>query len=265
MNRIIYYYQTLVGLKKIINNPNKIYPTHIILSAFHFGVDINNTPYMHLNNNKINNHMYDELWTELKKLSNMDVKIMIMLGGAGGAYNVLFSDFKCYYSKLLTFLQNNKFIVGIDLDVEENTDINNIKMLINKIDNDLGKDFIITMAPIGNALIEDYSGLGGFSYKKLSNTKEGNRLNWFNGQFYYNYDVETYNNVINNGYCQNKIVIGMIYYQFSDNFEKALDEIKKIKQKYNNFGGVFVWEYMQAPSLNGKPEDWCVDIYNCIK
>jgi len=39
----------------------------------------------------------------------------------------------------------------------------------------------------------------------------------------------------------------------------------KIKTKYNEFSGVFVWEYFKAPSLTGNPEDWCVDIYNNTK
>ena len=59
--------------------------------------------------------------------------------------------------------------------------------------------------------------------------------------------------------------MGMVYYQFNiNNFQNALNEIKKIKNKYNNFAGVFVWEYCQAPSLSGKPENWCVDIYKTI-
>ena len=74
MNKIIYYYQTLVSLKKLINNPKKIYPTHIILSAFHFGTDINNAPYIHLNNYRPTNKMYDELWIELKKSSELGIR-----------------------------------------------------------------------------------------------------------------------------------------------------------------------------------------------
>ena len=52
--------------------------------------------------------------------------IMVMLGGAGGAYQELFRHFDTYYSLLKKFLEKFKFIKGIDLDVEEVTDINNI-------------------------------------------------------------------------------------------------------------------------------------------
>ena len=64
-----------------------------------------------------------------------------------------------------------------------------------------------------------------------------------------------------------KIVMGMVYYQFNrGNFEVALNTIKEVKKKYNNFGGVFVWEYMQAPSIeNRNPEDWCIDVMSVLK
>ena len=37
MNKIIYYYQTFIGLQSILNNPIKT--THIIVSSIHFGKD----------------------------------------------------------------------------------------------------------------------------------------------------------------------------------------------------------------------------------
>ena len=45
-NKIILYYQTLIGLDKIYNDKNN-YVTHIHLSAFHFGTDEHNNPYLH--------------------------------------------------------------------------------------------------------------------------------------------------------------------------------------------------------------------------
>ena len=77
---------------------------------------------------------------------------MFMVGGAGGAYNSLFSNFDVYYKMLKKAIIKYN-IKGIDLDVEENTDINNIKKIINQLDKDFGKDFIITMAPVGSSLM----------------------------------------------------------------------------------------------------------------
>ena len=66
--KVVRYCDETQVVLSIINNPKKIYPTHIILSAFHFGVDINNISYIHLNNYKPSNKMYNDLWIELKKL-----------------------------------------------------------------------------------------------------------------------------------------------------------------------------------------------------
>jgi chitinase len=262
---IIYYYQTLIGLQNILNNPDKIYPTHIILSSFHFGKDENNLPYIHLNDYKPTDKRYDDLWGELRNATNLGIKIMIMLGGAGGAYQEMFSNYKFYYGLIKNFLKNNNFIVGIDLDVEEYVDVSDIRNLIKDIDNDFGKDFIITMAPVDAALTNNFPGLGGFVYSDLIKTNEGKRINWFNGQFYYNYTEDEYSEAMKNGFTPDKVVLGMVYYQFNSiTFNLALKEIKKIKNKYNNFCGVFVWEYIHAPSLDDKPENWCVDIHNYL-
>merc|ERR1711871_325427 len=114
---------------------------------------------------------------------------MLMVGGAGGAYQELFSNYNIFYNLLKNQIKKRPFIKGIDLDVEEETNIDYIKLLINQIDNDFGKDFIITMAPVGVYLENNTKGMGGFSYQELFNTKEGERINWFNGQFYYNFSV----------------------------------------------------------------------------
>jgi hypothetical protein len=262
-NKRIYYYQTLCSLQNVLNNPDKIYPTHIILSAFHFGRDKNNSPYIHLNDFVPNDKMFDTVWLELEKANSLGIKIMIMLGGAGGAFTEMFTNYDYYYKLLKEFILSKKFICGIDLDVEEYINIDDIRKLIKQLDTDFDKDFIITMAPIANALITNYPGLGGFHYKRLIKTPEGERINWFNGQFYNEYSLNIFNQAVLNGFEPNRIVMGMVYYQFNkDTFSNALDTLLNIKNKYNNFGGAFVWEYFKAPSLNNYPEDWAVDIYN---
>ena len=258
MNRIIYYYQTLIGLKDLIKR--KIYPTHIILSSIHFGLDKNNLPYIHINDNRPNNEMFNKVWDELELLNRNGVKIMVMMGGAGGAYNDLFSNYKIYYNKLIEFMKSKTFISGIDLDIEEGVNINDIKNLINDINNDMGEKFIITMAPLGGSLSGDYPGMGGFIYKDLYKSKEGKRINWFNCQVYGDYSLDTIDNIVANGYPADKVVMGMIFNEFP-NFQNCLDVINKIKKKYDNMGGVFVWEYYAAPSLdNTGPGSWCKEI-----
>jgi len=46
-------------------------------------------------------------------------------------------------------------------------------------------------------------------------------------------------------------------------FDSVLTEIKKIKSKYPNFGGVFNWEYFNSPPKGTlDPSEWSKIIYN---
>ena len=47
------------------------------------------------------------------------------------------------------------------------------------------------------------------------------------------------------------------------NYDQALDEIKKIKDKYPDFSGVFDWEYINAPPDKNDPSQWSRLIKNC--
>ena len=58
---------------------------------------------------------------------------MLMMGGAGLAYNVLFSDFDIYYPQLVQLVKDKSWIQGIDLDIEESVKLDDIKMLMNVI------------------------------------------------------------------------------------------------------------------------------------
>ena len=196
------------------------------------------------------------MWNDIKKAQGNGIKIVLMVGGAGGAYNDLFNNFEVYY-KLLCNVIKVYNLDGIDLDVEESVDLNNIKLLINRINQDFGKDFLITMAPIQSSLESDTPGMGGFIYKELFNSKEGNFIDYFNGQFYNDFSFEAYDRVIKNNYPSNKVVIGMISGQ---DFGNCCLNIKKIVDKYNNFGGVFIWEYFNAPPDVNNPSVWAEKI-----
>jgi chitinase len=261
--KIIYYYQTLIGLDSILDE-QIITCSHIILSAFHFGINLDGTPYIHLNDHIPTDPLFQKCWDDLKILSNRGVTVMIMLGGAGGAYETLFSNYTVYYNLLKDIIQKYDFIKGIDLDIEEYVDIDNIRMLIHDITLDFGTKFIITMAPLGTSLQYDESGMGGFIYKQLFNTYEGQFINWFNCQCYNSYTVEDVDKMVDNGYPNNKIVMGMISSQFPTNrsFYKKLDVIEQIKDKYPNIGGVDIWEYSDSPpGHNINPVLWSKFMY----
>ena len=252
--RIIYYYQTFNGLKSILTQDTKV--THIHLSSIHFGNDEHNNPYIHLNDHNPNDKIFDSVWEDIKKAKQLGIKIILMIGGAGGAFQTLFSNIHTYYSLLKEFLlEKSDLIDGVDLDIEEIVNINDVELLILQIKRDFGDSFIITMAPVQYSIENDVPGMGGFIYKDLYN-KCGHLIDYFNVQCYYDYSVNAYKQMIKNGYPEDKIVMGSIS---SQNFNSNLNVLKEIVKNYNNFGGVFNWEYVDAP------KNWSTIVYNCLK
>ena len=251
MSRIIYYYQTFCGLDKILVKNTPV--THIHLSSIHFGLDDNMQQYIHLNDDSPYDSKFDCVWSEIEKADKLGIKIILMIGGAGGGYASLFENYPLYYNLLYSLIKNKSCIKGVDLDIEETTNINNIKKLINDLVKDFGEDFIISMAPIESSLQQDNSGMGGFCYKTLFNSDEGKYINYFNTQFYDNYSLEAYNEVIHNGYNPKMVVMGTMD-------PNVFDTVTEVYDKYGDkFGGVYLWEYMFA-----KPDgyNWANKIYN---
>ena len=78
--KVIYYYQTFVGLEKVLENIEDV--DVIIVSSIHFGQK-DKQPYIHLNDNDPKDPMFENLWMETKKASVQGCKIMLMMGGAG--------------------------------------------------------------------------------------------------------------------------------------------------------------------------------------
>lgn len=262
MNRIIYYYQNFIGLDNIIN---KNIITHIHLSSIHFRTNEKKIESIYLNDNYPSDKMFDSVWEECGKASKKDIKIILMVGGAGGAYTDLFSSFETYYNLLKDCIETYDCISGIDLDIEEDVDIHNIQMLICRLKNDFGNDFIISMAPLGDSLMYDSPGMGGFIYKELYESSEGKMIDYFNGQFYDSFSFDAYDQAIQNGYPSEQIVLGMVSSQFTpQTFENALVEVKRIKEKYPNFGGVFNWEYFDSPPDKNHPEEWASEMYKVV-
>lgn len=254
MSRIIYYYQTFCGLDKILVKNTPV--THIHLSSIHFGLDNNLQEYINLNDYSPYNSMFNSMWKEIEKADSLGITIILMIGGAGGGYSSLFSNYSLFYNLLYQLIKNKPCIKGVDLDVEEITNIDDIKKLINSLVKDFGEDFIISMAPIESSLQQDNSGMGGFCYKTLLNSDEGKYINYFNTQFYSNYSLDAYDEVIKNGYDSSMIVMGTMN-------PNVLDTITEVHNKYGKtFGGVYLWEYMFA-----LPDGytWAKKIQNIIK
>ena len=121
------------------------------------------------------------------------------------------------------------------------------------------------MAPLASTLAYNTIGMGGFKYKDLLDTPEGKQIDYLNCQFYGNFDFYTYKKIIENGYKPKQIVMGMISNDFLNNFSKALEIIKNVKLIYPNFGGVYVWEYNDAPPEIYRHITWAIEISYILK
>ena len=258
-NKIIYYYQTFDGLNKIINNPHC---THIHISSIHFGMEKDNvTPYIHLNNLHPNDKCFDTMWKEVKILSHKGIKIVLMMGGAGGAFKQLLKNFDVYYLLFKQTLLDHPIITGIDLNVEENIGLHAITKVISHIKKDF-PSYSLSMAPIQYALTSCNNGLGGFKYKELLQTSHGKHIDYLNGQFYIDYSFESFEQCVKNGFNPNQIVMGMLSSQYNKHSIKRIKRVlQKIKRIYPQFGGVFIWEQFNSYSQN---TTWDIDMKNIL-
>lgn len=259
--KIIYYYQTFIGLKDLFSKVN-IPVTHIHLSSIHFGLNYREEPYIHLNDDSPDS--FTDLWKELQEAVSRGIKIILMIGGAGGGYTSLFSDYDTYFNLLVeTIKKYEDIITGVDLDVEEFINYNDIVKLIKDIKHTFGSSFSISMAPIQEAIQTDTIGMGGFSYKKLYKSEVGAYIDYFCVQFYQNFTLNAYDECVANGYPPEMIVMGMLS---GMDYDQCKEEVYDTSHKYkDNFGGVFNWEYYNSPPFGKKdPSYWAYDMYNEI-
>ena len=231
------HYQTPRSLTPLL----KCDPSLLVISSLHFG-DHDGHPYLHLNDTDVDAQTV--LWNELQDISKVGVCIHVLLGGAGGAFQLLFHQFDRYYPLLRNMLRKRPFITGINLDVEEEVSMTELCLLIKKIDADF-PSLKITMAPVASAMVSDTPGLGGFSYNTLYNSEAGQRIDWFNVQAYGCYSKQTIDAIVQNGYPCSKICIGMLGTEFTnDTFVMdALSEWNAIRTTYPNIRGSSLWEY----------------------
>ena len=140
--RIILYYQTLIDLQPLIADikvhrqlDNTPLVTHITLASIHFGYDLDpdKIPYIHLNNDSAFSDKFKTVYENLLTLNKMDVKINLLIGGAGSAFNMLFSNYPVFYKLLKEFVGSVDFIDGFNLDVEEGVTLDDMVMLVNDL------------------------------------------------------------------------------------------------------------------------------------
>ena len=70
--------------------------------------------------------------------------------------------------------------------------------------------------------------------------------------------------VIDNNYPSNKIVMGMLSEDVVSNFCYTYNVVKNLSNTYKNFGGVFIWEYYNAPPNANFPILWSYYMYSAL-
>jgi hypothetical protein len=255
------YYQTLDG-----DVSGQAF-THWYAAALHFGTEPDGRPYIHWNDWHPDDARFAQAWTDLSALKHAGAAVTFMVGGAGGAFRVLFADFATYYPLLRDFVRAHADVVdGLDLDVEEPVSLTDVRMLIRQLDADFGSEFVLTMAPIAAALEADVPGLGGFVYKDLWRTPEGARLDWFNVQCYgdVRWSVATLDAIVANGYPATKVVMGMLFADFPTptSARAAFQVLADCRAAHLDLRGAYIWEHALAPL---GPREWAAGAARALK
>ena len=248
------------SLQNLFSDPNLTQRDSIVvyLSSLHIGTEPDTgQPYLHLND--VNVNMLDAFMRDVQHQSSFavcDVEIRVMLGGAGGAYTALFYDYDKRYAILHDFLKMYPFVRGIDLDVEESlaedshVALTKLQTLITQLLTEFVRGgsttpFSISMAPVAYALTDTSVGMGGFSYKELLQSPQGNYISQWNVQAYGCYDVETFQAIVDNGFDTPRLVFGMLGDEFEEatEFASAMTKLESIASTYPAFRGAILWEY----------------------
>jgi chitinase len=258
--RVVVYLQTLQNLNLLPQCCSNL--TAINLSSFHFGYNKDGSPYIHLNDNDPDDPMYNTLWPQLQQAQQGGVKLVAMLGGAGGAYTQLFNNYTTFYPMWVKMLQAYNFD-GVDLDVEEPVTIANLQMFINDLRRDFPTDFLITAAPVALALKTGYDPLaGGINWATVKA-----QIDWFNVQFYSGYGslatVNDYVSIINMGYSPNQILGGALTNPANGHgyvpIITVCNTLSALNTRYKGqLGGAMGWEFYNANNTGEKndPVGW---------
>ncbi|KAJ6442353.1 endo-N-acetyl-beta-D-glucosaminidase precursor [Purpureocillium lavendulum] len=201
-------------------------------------------------------------------MKNSGVTVMGMVGGAAsGSFtkDTLDGDtatFNKYYGQLKTIIQQFG-LQGMDLDVEQYMSQSGITRLVNRLHDDFGSDFTITLAPVASAL-RGGSNLSGFDYSALE-TSDGSDISFYNAQFYSGFGTMSspndFNSIVARGLSASRIVAGQLTSRANGNgyipYDQLNSTIVQLRNKYGQIGGVMGWEYFNSePGGTSKPWEW---------
>ncbi|EXJ60761.1 chitinase [Cladophialophora yegresii CBS 114405] len=274
--RIVCYQQTYhhnddeyCSLLPLLTNPSGI--THVILAALHVNWDPGNVT---LNDDPSTHTKYTQLWDEVLVLQDSGIKVLGMLGGAArGTFarldysesrtDVPLARFEAYYIPLRDLIRRHA-LDGLDLDVEEEMSLPGIVHLIDRLREDFGPSFLITLAPVATALMAGRRHLSGFDYRVLESMR-GPQIGWYNAQFYNGWgglhSTEAYDEIMRNGWDAQRVVAGMLTNPKHGGsgyvpLELSAAVLSLLVERYPRFGGVMGWEYWDALPQEGGDRAW---------
>ncbi|KAJ6485823.1 endo-beta-N-acetylglucosaminidase [Mycena sanguinolenta] len=275
-HRVALYYQTQYDNNLPSNSPFGAYVSplpligvlsllpSLLLAAFHINF---NDISVHLNDNVPEAPLFTQMWNDIATMQSTGIKVIGMLGGAApGTYTCLTPDlFDTYYPVLAGYIKRFH-IDGLDLDVEQDTPLDDIIHLITQLKADFGDDFIITLAPVASALIEG-ANLSGFDYIALE-SQAGANISWYNAQFYSGFGEffpdDLYLEIVNfgTGLDPSRLVATTFTspeegFGFID-IDEVVSSVQTLAQTQDfNFGGVGGWEYYNSlPGGEEQPYLW---------
>lgn len=263
--RVVMYYQTQYPNNTYLSplglTQHNTRITDVIVGALHLDAG----GVVHLNDDPPAATRYARMWKDLAAMQRRGVRVSVMLGGAArGTFTNLDHDFATYYPLLRRVIKTYG-LDGVDLDVEETMSLAGIERVISALRSDFGRDFTITLAPVGRAMTGG-GNLSGFDYDQLYRDR-GAQISWFNVQLYNNWgsiaNTADYEAIVNHGVVPaHKLVAGVLTNSAnggSGYVEPATvaSVVRQLTAKYKDFGGVDGWEYFNSmPGGAAAPWQW---------
>jgi hypothetical protein len=243
-------------------NDIKIYNTYA--NSIHLGNFIYNLNNLYLNDLSPFDNNYDDMWFDLGIASEKNINCVISISFDNifdGNHNNN-NNYHLFYKTLCELLIDKKEIIkGIDMDVENKISLDNINMFINDIKRDF-PNLLLVISSIGYSMcVMDintiYENEKEWSYILFNNSPEGQMIDYYCCNFNEdNLTLDSFQDIIDNGFLPNKIVLGCfsMYFKDYDNYF----ELNSIRHKYPNIGGTFIKYYDDIPY------NWDLNVWLCI-
>ncbi|KAG5982567.1 hypothetical protein E4U55_001714 [Claviceps digitariae] len=268
--RLVVYFQTThdprghpISMLPLVQHKG-IALTHLIVCSLH----VNKDGEIHLNDYPPSHRLFYTLWNETQVMRSAGVKVMGMVGGAApgsfttGTLDGDHATFSKYYGQLRDVILQFQ-LQGLDIDVEQRMSQRGIARLIDRLREDFGSDFIISMAPVASAL-HNGGNLSGFNYKHLD-AHMGSKISFYNSQFYSGFGTmattRDYAKIVSSGFAASRVVAGQLTSPSNGGgyipYSKLNATVTSLKSKYKQIGGVMGWEYFNSqPGGTAEPWKW---------